>query len=141
MKMTVHLDVVSAERQIFAGRVETLQVTGSEGELGIMPGHAPLLTKLQPGMVRLVKQHGDEEVFYLSGGILEVQPSNVTVLADTVIRAADIDRAAAEEAKRRAEQHISNMSGDFDYARAAQELAKAIAQLRVAEYSRRHNIG
>ncbi|MFD2096152.1 F0F1 ATP synthase subunit epsilon [Corallincola platygyrae] len=140
MAMTVHLDVVSAESMIFSGRVESLQVTGSEGELGIMPGHSPLLAALKPGMVRMVKQHGHEEVFYLSGGMLEVQPGNVTVLADTVIRATDIDKAEAEEAKRRAESNISSLSGDFDYAQAAQELAKAIAQLRVAEYSSK-NIG
>lgn len=140
MAMTVHLDVVSAESMIFSGRVESLQVTASEGELGIMPGHSPLLAALKPGMVRMVKQHGHEEVFYLSGGMLEVQPGNVTVLADTVIRAADIDKAEAEEAKRRAESNISSLSGDFDYAQAAQELAKAIAQLRVAEYSSK-NIG
>lgn len=137
MTMTVHLDVVSAESKIFSGRVESLQVTGSEGEMGIMPGHAPLLAALKPGMVRVVKQHGEEEVFYLSGGMLEVQPGNVTVLADTAIRAGDIDEAQAAEAKRRAEEHISNPSTDFDYAIAATELSKEIAKLRVVEYSRK----
>ncbi len=138
MAMTVHLDVVSAEAQIFKGRVELLQASGVEGELGILPGHAPLLTRLKPGMVKIVKQHGEEEVFYLSGGILEVQPGNITVLADTVIRADDIDIAAAREAMDRAEKHIANPGVDFDYAAAAKELAKAIAKLRVAEYSRKH---
>ena len=129
MAMTVHLDVVSAEEQIFSGRVETLQVTGSEGELGIHPGHAPLITAIKPGMVRLVKQHGDEEVIYVAGGVLEVQPGNVTVLADTAVRAEDLDEQAATEAKRRAEEHIANPGADFNYAEAAQQLAEAIAQL------------
>ena len=87
MAMTVHLDVVSAEKEIFSGLVETIQVTGSEGELGIHPGHAPLISAIKPGMVRLVKQHGEEEVIYVAGGVLEVQPGNVTVLADTAVRA------------------------------------------------------
>lgn len=86
MAMTYHLDVVSAEQQMFSGLVEKIQVTGSEGELGIYPGHAPLLTAIKPGMIRIVKQHGHEEFIYLSGGILEVQPGSVTVLADTAIR-------------------------------------------------------
>ncbi|MCM2678125.1 F0F1 ATP synthase subunit epsilon [Echinimonas agarilytica] len=136
MAMTVHLDVVSAEGEIFDGRVESLQVAGTEGELGITPGHAPLLTQLKPGMVRIVKQHGEEEVLYLSGGVLEVQPSQVTVLADTAIRANDIDKAEAQEAKRRAEQKIASAGADFDYALAAQELSKAIAQLQVVEYTK-----
>jgi len=89
--MTVHLDVVSAEKEIFSGLVETLQVTGSEGELGIHPGHAPLITAIKPGMVRLVKQHGEEELIYVAGGVLEVQPGTVTVLADAAVRADDLD--------------------------------------------------
>ncbi|WP_199610098.1 F0F1 ATP synthase subunit epsilon [Flocculibacter collagenilyticus] len=129
--MTVHLDVVSAEQNIFSGRVETIQVTGSEGDLGIYPGHAPLLTALKPGMVRLVKQHGVEELIYIAGGILEVQPGNVSVLADVATRATDLDEAAALEAKKNAEELIANPSNDFNYAEAASELAQAIAQLRV----------
>ncbi|MEW9797835.1 F0F1 ATP synthase subunit epsilon [Alteromonas sp. CYL-A6] len=129
--MTVHLDVVSAEKQIFSGRVEHIQVTGSEGELGIYPGHAPLISAIKPGMVRLVKQFGDEELIYVAGGLLEVQPGTVTVLADTAVRADDLDEQAAEEAKRRAEEHIANPGADFNYAEAAQELAEAIAQLRL----------
>lgn len=137
--MTVHLDVVSAEEKIFSGRVETLQVAGSEGELGIFPGHAPLLTRLKPGMVRIVKQHGAEDVLYLSGGLLEVQPGNVTLLADVAIRAKDLDEAQALEAKHRAEEHIANQSAkDFDFAQAATELAKAIAKLRVIEYTKQN---
>ncbi|BDM66188.1 ATP synthase epsilon chain [Shewanella sp. NFH-SH190041] len=131
--MTVNLDIVSAESSIFSGLVEHLQVTGAEGELGIMPGHTPLLTRIKPGMVRIVKQHGQEEVFYLSGGMLEVQPSSVSVLADVVLRADEIDEAAAMEAKRRAEADMANAGADFDYAAAAVELAQALAQLRVVE--------
>lgn len=135
--MTVHLDVVSAEEQIFSGRVETLQVTGSEGELGIHPGHAPLITALKPGMVRLVKQHGHEELIYINGGVLEIQPGSITVLADTAIRAEDLDEQAATAAKERAEQHIANPGADFNYAEAAKELAEAIAQLRLIQSLRK----
>ncbi|MGL4474070.1 MAG: F0F1 ATP synthase subunit epsilon [Shewanella sp.] len=131
--ITVQLDIVSAESSIFSGRVESLQISGAEGELGIMHGHSPLLTKIKPGMARIVKQNGNEEVFYLSGGILEVQPSSISVLADVVLRAKDIDEAAALEAKRRAEADMANAGADFNYAAAAIELAQAIAQLRVVE--------
>ncbi|OUS26668.1 F0F1 ATP synthase subunit epsilon [Thalassotalea sp. 42_200_T64] len=135
--MTVHLDVVSAEESLFSGRIESLQITGSEGELGIMPGHAPLLTALKPGMARIVKQHGGEEVIYLSGGMLEVQPNTVTVLADVAVRGGDLDEQAALEAKQRAEEHISNAAGDVDYAEVAAELARAVAQLRVIQEANR----
>jgi len=135
--MTTHLDVVSAEESLFSGRVSYLLVSGQEGDLGIMPGHTPLLTPIKPGMVKMVKQHGDEEVIYVSGGFLEVQPSGVTVLADTAIRGKDLDQAKAEEAKRAAEEQISNPSKDMDYARVAAKLAQAIAQLRVIELTRR----
>ena len=133
MAMTTHLDVVSAETEIFSGLVETIQVTGSEGELGIHPGHAPLITKLQPGMVRVVKQHGEEELIYVAGGILEVQPHNVVVLADTAVRAQDLDEAAAADAKKHAEEKIAQGGADFNYAEAAVELAEAIAQLRLIQ--------
>ncbi|MGS0677065.1 F0F1 ATP synthase subunit epsilon [Shewanella sp. 0m-4] len=131
--MTVQLDMVSAESHIFSGRVAQLQVSGTEGELGIMPGHAALLTSIKPGMARIVKQDGSEEVFYLSGGILEVQPSSISVLADVVMRADEIDEQAAIEAKHRAEAHMADAGADFNYAAAAVELAQAIAQLRVVE--------
>lgn len=137
MAMTVHLDVVSAEDKIFSGLVETIQITGSEGELGIYPGHAPLITALNPGMVRMVKQHGHEEVIYIAGGMLEVQPGSVTVLADTAVRAEDLDEKSALEAKRRAEEHIANAGADFDYAEAAAELAEAIAQIRLIQKLRK----
>ena len=130
--MTVHLDVVSAEGKIFSGRVETLQVTGSEGELGIYPGHTPLLTALKPGMVRLVKQLGGEEVIYVAGGTLEVQPHNVTVLADTAIRAEELDMQAAEQAQRDAQEQMDKaQAGELDYQQAAVQLEEALAQLRV----------
>ncbi|PMH45403.1 F0F1 ATP synthase subunit epsilon [Vibrio sp. 10N.286.49.B3] len=131
--ITFHLDVVSAEKKLFSGRVETFQVTGSDGELGIFHGHAPLLTAITPGMVRIVKQHGHEEFIYVSGGIVEIQPGTATVLADTAIRGDEIDAAKAEEAKRKAEENISTQHGDMDFAQAASELAKAMAQLRVVE--------
>lgn len=135
--MTVHLDVVSAEQRLFSGLVETLQVTGSEGDLGIYPGHAPLLTAIKPGMVRVVKQHGVEELFYVAGGILEVQPGSVSVLADTALRAEDLDEAQALAAQKTAEEAIANPGADFEYAEAAAELARAIAQLRVIQQIRK----
>ncbi|WP_261816329.1 F0F1 ATP synthase subunit epsilon [Vibrio gallicus] len=135
--MTFHLDVVSAEKHLFSGRVETFQVTGSEGELGIFYGHTPLLTAITPGMLRIVKQHGHEEFIYVSGGMVEVQPGTATVLADTAIRGEDIDASKAEEAKRKAEENIKNQHGDMDFAQAASELVKAIAQIRVAELTRK----
>ena len=131
--MTVHLDIVSAEKSIFNGRVAHLQVTGEEGDIGIMPGHAPLLTTIKPGMARIVKQDDSEEVFYLSGGMLEVQPSTVAVLADVVMRADEIDEQAALEAKKRAEALIADAGQDFNYEAAMVELSKAMAQLRVVE--------
>lgn len=132
-----HLDVVSAEKRMFSGMVQKIQVTGSEGELGIFPGHAPLLTAIKPGMVRIVKELGEEEYIYLSGGIIEVQPNATTLLADTAIRGEDLDEARALEAKRKAEEHINSSHGDVDYAQASAELAKAIAKLRVIELTRK----
>jgi F-type H+-transporting ATPase subunit epsilon len=138
MAMTVHLDVVSAEKSIFSGLVESIQVTGVEGELGIMPGHAPLISPIKPGHIRLVKQFGDEETIYVSGGFVEVQPKGVTVLADVALRGNELDEKAAEEAKRKAEEAIANPSADFDYAEAAKELARAVAQLKVLQDLRRN---
>ncbi|MGL9774257.1 MAG: F0F1 ATP synthase subunit epsilon [Sodalis sp. (in: enterobacteria)] len=134
---TYYLNVVSAEKQMFSGLVEKIQVTGSEGELGIFPGHAPLLTAIKPGMVRIVKEHGNEEYIYLSGGVLEIQPSTVTVLADTAIRGEDLDEARAMESKRKVEEHINNFHGDIDYAQASAELSKALAKLRVIELTKK----
>ena len=118
MAMTIHCDIVSAEEEIFSGLVEMLVATGGEGELGVSYGHAPLLTNLVPGPVRVVTQHGDEQVFYVSGGFLEVQPGVVSILADTAIRAGDVDEAAAEEARKEAEHAQANQSGEFDEGRA-----------------------
>lgn len=129
MAMTIHCDIVSAEEAIFSGLVEMLVATGDIGELGVSYGHAPLLTALKPGPVRIVKQGGDEDVFYVSGGFLEVQPGVVSILADTALRADDVDEAAAEEARKEAEQALANQSGDFDYGRASSQLAEAAAQL------------
>ena len=134
---TYHLDVVSAEQKMFSGLVEKIQVTGSEGELGIYPGHAPLLTAIKPGMVRIVKEHNEEEYIYLSGGVLEVQPTVVTVLADTAIRGKDLDEARAMESKRMAEEHINSSHGDVDYAQASAELSRALAKLRVIELTKK----
>ena len=129
MSLTIHCDIVSAEQEIFSGLVEMLVATGSEGELGVGYGHAPLLTALIPGPIRIIKQDGDEEVYYVSGGLLEVQPGVVSVLADTAIRAEDVDEAAAEEARQSAEQALANQTGEFDYGRASAQLAEAAAQL------------
>ena len=136
--MTVHLDVVSAEEKLFSGLVESIQVSGSEGELGVNAGHAPLLTALKPGMVRLVKQFGHEDVMYVAGGTLEVQPNRITILADTAVRGEDLDEQAAEKAKRDAEEQMSNTSvAELDYQQAAVQLAEAIAQLRVIQQLRK----
>ncbi|ARU59595.1 F0F1 ATP synthase subunit epsilon [Oleiphilus messinensis] len=136
MGITVHCDIVSAEEEIFSGLVEMVIAAGSEGDLGIAPGHTPLLTQLNPGPIRVIKQGGEEEVYYVSGGFLEVQPSIVTILSDTAQRAADMDEAAAIEAKKEAEKALANQSGDFDYSRAATQLAEAVAQLRAIQQLR-----
>ena len=127
---TVQCDIVSAEEELFSGRVEMVVAHGQMGDLGILPGHTPLISTIKPGPVRVIKQGGAEEVYYISGGFIEVQPYTVKVLADTAIRAADLDEAAALEAKKVAEQALVNQSADFDYAAAAVRLAEAAAQLR-----------
>ena len=125
MAITVHCDIVSADESLFSGSVEMIVATGSLGELGITPGHAPLLSDLRPGPVRLVKENGEEEVYYLSGGYLEVQPGSIAILADTAVRAGDIDEAAAAEAMKTAEQAIANQSSEIEYSKAASMLAEA----------------
>lgn len=137
MAMTIHCDIVSAETEIFSGLVELLVAAGSEGDLGVSYGHAPLLTSLNPGPVRVKKQNGEEEVIYVSGGFLEVQPHAVTILADTALRADDMDEAAAMEAKKQAEQALSNDKGDLDYSKAAAQLAEAAAQIRTLQAIRK----
>ena len=137
MAMTVQLDGVSAEERIFSGLVESIQVTGSEGELGILPGHIPLLTGIKPGMVRIVKQFGEEHLIYVAGGVLEVQPHTVTVLADVAIRAEDLDEQAALAAQKKAQEAMQHAGADFNYAEAAAQLAEAIAQLRLIQKLRK----
>ena len=133
MAATVHCDIVSAEEEIFSGAVEMVTAHGDLGDLGIAPGHTPLLTKLAPGPIQVTMAGGEQEIFYLSGGMLEVQPSVVTVLADTAIRAGNLDEAQAEEAKKRAQQQLENQSGEIDYSAAAAHLAEAAAQLRTIQ--------
>ena len=135
--MTVHCDIVSAEGEIFFGQVEIVIAHGSLGDLGIALGHAPLITELKPGLIRLIKQGGEAEVFYISGGYLEVQPNMVKVLADTVQRAADLDEASAQSAVKAAEKALNEKGADFDYGAAAARLAEAAAQLRTVQQIRK----
>jgi len=136
MASTIHVDIVSAEREIFSGEADMVFAPAAMGELGIAPRHAPLLTRMKPGTVR-VQHAGEEQVFYVSGGILEIQPHGVTVLSDTAQRATDIDEAAAEAAKRRAEEALANQSEDLDVARAQSELLEAVARLKALEQIRK----
>ncbi|ASQ44622.1 F0F1 ATP synthase subunit epsilon [Legionella clemsonensis] len=138
MAITTHLDIVSAEQEIFSGVVEMVVATGELGEIGIVPGHAPLLTLLKPGEIRVTLPGGAQEVYYVSGGMLEVQPYYVTVLADAVERAEEIDEAAALAAKARAEEAIASKGADLDYSKAAAELARAVAQIRAIQKIRKH---
>ncbi|KTC94617.1 F0F1 ATP synthase subunit epsilon [Legionella erythra] len=138
MAITTHLDIVSAEREIYSGVVEMVVATGELGEIGITPGHAPLLTILKPGEIRVTLPGGQQEIYYVSGGMLEVQPHCVTVLADTVERADSLDEAAALAAKTRAEEEIANKNADLDYSRAAAELARAVAQIRAIQKIRKN---
>lgn len=131
MAITTYLDIVSAEKQIFSGIVEQLVATGELGEIGIVPGHAPLLTTLKPGEVRVTLPEGKQEYYYVSGGMLEVQPYKVTVLADTVERAESIDEATAIAAMERAEEAIANKNTEVDYSVATAELAMAMAKIRL----------
>ena len=127
---TIHVDVVSAEEHIYSGEAEFVVLPGEQGDLGIYPRHTPLLTRIRPGAVRVKPSHGgEEELVFVSGGLLEVQPDTITVLADTAVRGHDLDEAKANEAKRAAQEALQNRSGDVDYARASGELAVAMAQL------------
>lgn len=137
MAMTMHVDIVSAEQEIFSGTANMVFAPAEMGDVGIMPRHSPLLTRIKPGEVRVQHSDGQEDFFYVSGGLLEVQPHVVTVLADTAQRAADLDEAAALAAKERAEEALRDQEAKMDYARAAAELAQAIAQLRAIESLRR----
>ncbi|RYD15777.1 MAG: F0F1 ATP synthase subunit epsilon [Lysobacteraceae bacterium] len=134
---TIRCDIVSAEEEIFHGNAQMVIATGEMGELGIAPRHAPLITRLKPGQVRVMLENGEEQFFYVSGGILEVQPSVVTVLADTAIRAKDLDEAAARGAKDEAERALANRSDALEVAQAQAQLAQAMAQLQALERLRR----
>ncbi len=137
MAMTLHVDIVSAEAELYSGCAERVVVPGMLGEIGIVPRHAPLLTCLRPGQVRVVRCEGEEELFYVAGGILEVPPYLVTILSDTALRARDIDEAAALEAKRRAEYMLRERSEECDCALMQAELTRALAQLQAVELLRR----
>ncbi|HUQ28818.1 MAG TPA: F0F1 ATP synthase subunit epsilon [Usitatibacter sp.] len=137
MAKKLHVDIVSAEQQIFSGEAEMVIAPGESGELGILPEHAPLLTRIKPGTVRIQSAGVDEEVIYVSGGMMEVQPDRVTVLADTSVRAHDLDEAKAMEAERLAKEALTNRAGVMEIAKAQAELAEAAAQLAAIRKLRR----
>lgn len=137
MTMTVHVDIVSAEKEIFSGLAEMVFAPAELGEVGISPRHAPLISKLKPGEVRVKVSDKESYPFYISGGLLEVQPHLVTILADTAIRAKDIDEAAALEAKSRAEEALADKSSKIDYAKAQAQLLEAMMQLRTLDRLRK----
>jgi F-type H+-transporting ATPase subunit epsilon len=138
--MSIHVDVVSAEESIFSGLAEFVVLPGEVGELGILPGHMPLMTRIKPGAVRLKLQGQDqEEVIFVAGGILEVQPGLVTVLADTAIRGKDLDEAKALDAKKKAEEAMASRESEMDYARAQAELVEAVAQLAAIQRLRKRS--
>lgn len=135
--ISFHLDVISGVGSLYSGSVKSVRVTGSEGEMGIRYGHTPLLTTIKTGMVSLIDSQDKEDQIYLAGGVLEVQPDSVTILADTALRADDIDEAKAQEAIKVAKESIANHStGDADYAHALSRLADAMARLKVVETAR-----
>lgn len=139
MAMTLHVDIVSAEEEIFSGTAEMVVAPAAGGEVGIYPRHAPMLTPLKPGEV-IVRMGGEDRLFFVSGGVLEVQPHVVTVLSDTAIRARDLDEAKALDAKQRAEDAMKDKKADMDYARAQIELVEAMAQLRTIEKLRKKGL-
>lgn len=134
---TIHVDIVSAEREIFAGEAEAVFAPAMLGEVGIMPGHAAMLTQLRPGEVRVQLKGGEQQAFYVSGGMLEVQPRMLTVLSDTALRAHDLDEAAVLKAKQEAEEALKDRSGKIDFAKAQAELAELAAQLQTIQRLRR----
>lgn len=139
MAATIKVDVVSAEESIYDGQAKFVALPGEAGELGILPGHTPLITRIRPGAVRIVGDDGDEEFVFVAGGILEVQPGAVTVLADTAIRGKDLDEAKAAEARKRAEEALGNAGSNLEYATAQAELAYAVAQLAAIQRLRKMN--
>ncbi len=139
MAMTIHVDIVSAEEEIYSGTANVVYAPAEMGEVGIYPRHAPLITRLKPGEIRVETPAGEELFFFISGGLLEVQPHVVTVLSDTAIRAKDLDEAAALEAQKKAEQAMKDKTSDFEYAKAKAELAQAAAQLRAIQKLRKQS--
>jgi F-type H+-transporting ATPase subunit epsilon len=137
MSKTFQVDVVSAEESIYSGQASFVALPGESGELGILPGHTPLISRIRAGAVRIQNDGEEEQLVFVAGGILEVQPRAVTVLADTAIRGKDLDEAKANEAKRLAEERLAQKAADIDYARAQAELMEAIAQLRAIQRLRR----
>ncbi len=137
MSKTFQCDIVSAQDEIWSGRAARVFATGVAGELGIYPRHTPLITQLKPGPVRVVDEHGEEQFFFVGGGIIEVQPHIVTVLADTAIRGEDIDATAAQKAREEAEREIADRTGEMEVAQAQAKLAEAIAQLQALERLRK----
>ena len=136
---TIHVDVVSAEESIFNGEAKFVALPGEAGELGILPGHVPLITRIKPGAVRIEKADGGEEFVFVAGGILEVQPNRVTVLSDTAIRGADLDEAKATEARKQAGEAMKNAKSEIDMAKAASELAVMAAQIAaLRKYRQKH---
>lgn len=138
MASTIRCDIVSAEQEIFHGEVQMVVATGEMGELGIAPRHAPLITRLKPGQVRVTLANGDEQLFYVSGGILEVQPQVVTILADTAIRGGDLDESKAQAAKAEAERILAGRGEAMDLAEAQMKLVEAMAQLQALERLRKN---
>ena len=134
---TIKVDVVSAEERIFSGQAKFVALPGEAGELGILPGHTPLITRIRPGAVRIEAENGQEEFVFVAGGILEVQPGAVTVLADTAIRGKDLDEAKADQARKRAEEALQNSGSNLEYATAQAELAYAVAQLAAIQRLRK----
>ena len=141
MTMTVHVDIVSAESEIYSGLAEMVFAPAEMGEVGIAPRHAPFISKLKPGEVRLKTSDNEDPHFFVSGGLIEIQPHMVIILADTAIRAKDIDEAAALEAKARAEEALASKSGKMDYGQAQAQLAQAIMQLRALDRLRKRSGG
>ena len=136
MASTVFCSIVSAEQEIFAGQVEMVVASGTIGELGILPGHTPLLSGVKPGPVRLILEGGEEQIFFASGGFIEVQPTSITILADTAMRADDLDEAEALEAKKKAELELSGQRSDIDFARVTADLQEQAAMLRTIQKAR-----
>ena len=133
MVSTVFCSIVSAEEEIFSGQVEMVVASGTIGELGILPGHTPLLSGVKPGPIRLILEGGEEEIFFASGGFIEVQPTSITILADTALRADDLDEAAAVEAQKKAELELSDQRADIDFARVSADLQEQVAMLRTIQ--------